>query len=145
MLLDRIINCKECGRIFQSNGLSKICPTCQRTDEENFKKVKEYIYDNPGATMIDIVQETGVSEEKVLRYLREGRLEISGGENALLFLQCERCGKGIRTGRFCDECSREMEKDLRGAYGLKSDSYSKKKEKTKMYIAEIRREIKNKR
>lgn len=133
-----IRNCKECGRVFQYNGLSKICPRCQQKDEENFKMVKEYIYDNPGATMIDITEDTGVPEEKVLRYLREGRLEISGGEETVFFLECERCGKGISTGRFCDECAREMEKNLKGALGKKSKS-DVSKSKTRMYTAEMKK------
>ena len=54
MLLDRIRNCKECGRIFQSNGLSKIVRHA-RKQMRRILKVKEYIYDS-GATMIDIVK-----------------------------------------------------------------------------------------
>ncbi|WZL73732.1 MerR family transcriptional regulator [Clostridiaceae bacterium 35-E11] len=110
-----IRNCKECGRLFQYTGYIKICPKCQREDEQNFRIVKEYIYDNAGATLTEVAEETGVVEDKILRYLREGRLEIAG-ENSALFLDCERCGKGIRSGRFCEDCANTMEKELKSGF-----------------------------
>jgi len=124
-------NCKECGRVFQSNGYTKICPRCQVDDEKNFVTVKEYIYDNPGVTMPEASQETGVSEDKILRYLREGRLEIIGHS---MLLDCERCGKSITTGRFCKACAQEIERGLKGSFERKE----KTKEKEKMYIAEMK-------
>ncbi|QEK11304.1 MerR family transcriptional regulator [Crassaminicella thermophila] len=128
-----IRNCKECGRIFQYTGISKICPKCRREDEKNFKIVKEYIYENQGATLTEVSEETGVPEDKILRYLREGKLEIVG-ENSALLLSCERCGKGIRTGRFCDACAQELKRELTS--GFKQPNKTKQTQKEKMYTAE---------
>lgn len=128
-----IRNCKECGRLFQYNGISKICPRCKRNDEENFKVVREYIYENEEATITEVAEETGVDEDKILRYLREGRLEIIG-DNSALILECERCGKGIKTGRFCDECAKELEKELKSGFTNTKERQDRKREK--MHTAE---------
>ncbi|TCO76473.1 TIGR03826 family flagellar region protein [Marinisporobacter balticus] len=128
-----IRNCKECGRLFQYNGFSKICTKCQRKREDDFKSVREYIYENKGATITEVSEETGVDEDKILQFLREGRLEITG-ENSALILECERCGKGIKTGRFCDACARELEKELKSGFTNTKEIKARKSEK--MYTAE---------
>ncbi|QZY54323.1 TIGR03826 family flagellar region protein [Crassaminicella profunda] len=131
-----IRNCKECGKLFQYNGISKICPRCRRKDEDAFKAVREYIYENTGATLTEVSEETGVDEDKILRFLREGRLEIIG-ENSALLLECERCGKAIRTGRFCDECAQELKNGLKDGFE-KVDRLKSKgdKQRERMYTAE---------
>ena len=40
--------------------------------------------------------------------LRESRLEIAEGSK--IFMHCERCGKEIRSGRFCEECAVKVRK-----------------------------------
>ncbi|WP_129597494.1 TIGR03826 family flagellar region protein [Anaerophilus nitritogenes] len=127
-----IRNCKECGRLFQYNGISKICSRCQRNDEDDFKIVKEYIYENKGASLVEVSEETGVEEDKILRYLRQGRLEIVG-DDATLFLECERCGTGIRTGRFCAKCAKELESELKSGF---SRPQAPRSSGEKMYTAE---------
>ncbi|ADQ41183.1 Flagellar operon protein YvyF [Caldicellulosiruptor acetigenus I77R1B] len=98
-------NCRRCGKIYLYDG-SPICPQCRKEEEEDFKKVKEYLYDHPGATLPEVSNATGVSPEKILRFLKEERLEIVGESN--IILECERCGKAIKTGRLCDECKKEV-------------------------------------
>ncbi len=46
--------------------------------------------------------------------MKEGRLEIRD-ENTNLLLACERCGKPIKSGRFCDRCIVEMKRELKSA------------------------------
>ncbi|MDK2919903.1 MAG: hypothetical protein PWQ37_2636 [Candidatus Petromonas sp.] len=133
-----IRNCKECGKLFQYDGISKLCYQCRRRDDEDFKKVKEYVYDHPGANITIVSEETEVSEDKILRYLREGKLEIVG-ESPGLVLDCERCGKAIRTGRYCEECSREIERGLKSGFDRFAKKREKFREKDKMYITEIKK------
>ena len=106
-------NCRSCGKIFAYIG-RPVCPTCHKKDEEDFKKVKEYMYDNPGASVVQISNDLEISVRKIKTYLREGRLEIIGDEGNML-LECEKCGKSIKTGRFCQECSEEIVKDITSA------------------------------
>ncbi|HEX2924830.1 MAG TPA: MerR family transcriptional regulator [Ruminiclostridium sp.] len=103
-------NCRRCGRMYNYIGGPPICQDCKNADEEVFKKVKDYLYDNPGATLSQVAIELEVSVEKIKMFLKEGRLEIT--EDSNIVLECERCGKSIRTGRFCRECQNEVSGDI---------------------------------
>lgn len=116
-------NCKKCGKMFNYIGGALVCQPCKDEDEKDFKRVKDYLYSNPGATMSEVSVALEVSVEKITRFLKEGRLEIVG-DSSNLILECESCGKSIRTGRFCDECSREVERDLRSTAKQMSESLS---------------------
>ncbi|WP_026895472.1 TIGR03826 family flagellar region protein [Clostridiisalibacter paucivorans] len=125
-------NCRKCGKIYQYDGF-KICPTCRKEDEIDFQKVKDYLYDNPNATIQMVSEETEVSEKKILRYLKEGRLELKDGSKNLI-LECERCGVSIKTGRFCDKCAVEIERELKSSISPKRDSHKAGNER--MHIAD---------
>ncbi|SHI61841.1 flagellar operon protein TIGR03826 [Geosporobacter subterraneus DSM 17957] len=131
-----IRNCIKCGRIFQYDGFNKKCDRCRKDEEEDFKKVKEYLYDNPGATITEVSEETGVEEDLILKYLRQGRLEITS-EGGSLVLDCERCGRAIRTGKFCDQCAEEMARELKGAF--KPKEKEKQTVVNKMFISDMRK------
>lgn len=118
-----IKNCARCGRMFQSEGGAKLCARCLDNDEEDFKIVREYVYDNPGANIPEVAESTGVAEEKILKFLRQGKLTLKDEQS--MVLDCERCGKPIKTGRFCDDCSREMSKDLRAAASKTAENIQK--------------------
>ena len=109
-----VINCKRCGKVFSYLGGQPLCPACRDKDEEDFKRVKEYLYENPGATLSEVSTALDISVERIKKYLRDGRLEIIG-EGGNVILECEKCGKSIKSGRFCDECERELANELRSA------------------------------
>lgn len=139
-------NCKRCGRIFNYLGSSPICATCKEDDEHDFQRVKKYLYENPRATISEVASELDISIEKIRKFLREERLEIVG-EGGLTGLECEKCGVSIKTGRFCDDCNkdlalgfsnaaRKIEQDVKGRDGsggfkylsriIKGDNQNKK-------------------
>lgn len=133
-----IKNCKECGKLFQYDGISKLCFKCRKKDDEDFRKVKEYLYENPKETITVVAEETEVSEDKILRYLREGKLEIVG-ENPGILLDCEACGKAIRTGRFCDQCAHDIEKGLKSGFEKHEKNRERKDaSKERMYITQMK-------
>lgn len=107
-------NCKRCGRIYNYIGGAPLCQACRDEDEVDFRRVKEYLYKYPGATMSIVSSELDVSVEKIKRFLKEGRLEIIGDEGNFV-LECESCGKAIRTGRFCDLCEKDLARGLQSA------------------------------
>jgi len=137
-----IRNCPRCGRIFTYIGRN-ICNSCIESEENEFKIVKEYIYDNPGATISEVSQETEVTVEKIMRFLREERLEIKS-ENSNLVLECERCGRSISSGRFCENCKEQMNKDFKKEFGLDKKAPAPipqvKTEKNRMYTAVRRKD-----
>ncbi len=97
-----IKNCKRCGKVFVYNGVD-LCPDCVREDEDDFKRVKEFLYQYPKSTILEIAEITGVDREKVWEFLREGKLELAE-KNSGIMLKCERCGEPINSGRFCNDC-----------------------------------------
>lgn len=106
-------NCKKCGRVFAAGFGEKICLECKEKEDEMFTVVKDYIYDHPHATVKEISQETEVEEETILRYLREGRIEVA--EDSLSLLTCEKCGKSIKSGKYCNECAAKLSNALNTA------------------------------
>lgn len=140
--MPEIRNCPRCGKIFSYTG-RPICNRCIETEENEFKIVKEYIYDHPGATIPEVSQETEVSVEKIMRFLREERLEIKS-ENSNLVLECERCGRAISSGRFCENCKGQISKDFRREFGLDRKAPAPRPqarpEKEKMYTATRRKD-----
>lgn len=109
-------NCAKCGRMFAAEPHQRFCSNCVENDDDVFKKVREYIYDNPSATVQDVSEALDVPEEKILKFLREGKLALRGDG---VGLECERCGKNIPTGRYCDQCAEEMKADFNKAFGVK--------------------------
>ena len=107
-------NCRRCGKIYNYIGGAPICPTCKQQDEEDFQKVKEYLYHNHGASVNQVSTDLDISVEKIRRYLKEGRLEITS-EDGNMILECENCGKSIKSGRFCPECEKQLESGFRSA------------------------------
>lgn len=137
-----IRNCKECGKLFQYDGVSKLCYRCRRKDDENFRAVKEFLYENPRETIIVVSEETGVSEDKILRYLREGKLEIVG-DNPGIMLNCEGCGKAIRTGRYCEKCAQDIERGLKSGFEKQErQKINKNSTNDRMYTSQLKKKRK---
>ncbi len=107
-------NCKKCGKMFTYVTGMPICRACKKEEEEEFKSIKEYLYENPGATLNQIASDLDVSVKRIKMYLREGRLEIIGNDEGNIVLECEKCGKSIKTGRYCELCERDIKKGLLG-------------------------------
>lgn len=108
-------NCKKCGRVFASFG-DKICPECKAAEDELFVTVKEYIYDHPHASIKEIAEETQVEEDTILRFLREGRIEVA--DDSLSTLTCEKCGAPVKSGRYCPECAKKLANSMNAAVAL---------------------------
>lgn len=104
-------NCPQCGRVFAYVGRN-LCPRCMDKEEEEFKLVRSYIREHPGATIMDTSEATEVDEQKILRFLRDGRL-VSRGLQASVTLECERCGQTIGEGRYCRTCLTELDRELK--------------------------------
>jgi RNA polymerase-binding transcription factor DksA len=73
--------------------------------DKAFAMIKEYLYSHENATIVDIVEGTGVAEKFVLQFLKDGRLNIESTENAL---ECEDCGRPIPSGRYCSSCREKL-------------------------------------
>lgn len=131
-------NCRKCGRIFNYIGGAQICYACRQMEEEDFQRIKKYLYENPGATITQVSTDLEVSIEKIKRFLREGRLEITGDDGNII-LECENCGKSIKSGRYCAECERNLTSVLKTAASqIRSDISSSQRTSTQSSIMKYR-------
>ena len=105
-----IRNCAKCKKLFQYLSGPLLCPACKDQDEKDFQKVKDYLKENPRASMTEVAETLEISVDRITRYLKEGRLEVAPG--SAITLECESCGAPITSGRFCNLCSGKLHNDL---------------------------------
>ena len=126
-------NCKHCNRLFQYQA-SKYCPSCVIELDQVFIKIREYIYDNPDSTVVEVSENTSISTEIIMEFLREGKLEL---KEATMLLECKSCGKSIKTGVMCKECLSRFETEMKKGLGKAKDNADKLRDSEKMYSAEF--------
>ena len=120
-------NCRECGKMFNYIAGMRICPTCTKKLDEKFAKVKTYIYENPGVGIKEVSDANDVSINLIKKWVREERLAFTAG--SAVGIDCERCGKTILSGRFCEECKKQVTKQLGSAYEKQKKAPVKKQDK----------------
>jgi hypothetical protein len=108
--MSELKNCINCHTSFVSVTESKICLKCLKEDDIIFKKIKDFLYDNPGATMLEVSSTFDISTKKIIKFLRDGRLEIIGDSNFIL--ECESCGRPIKTEYLCNDCQRILKNEF---------------------------------
>jgi flagellar operon protein (TIGR03826 family) len=118
--------CPRCGKLFAYSALP-VCNECLQKEEADFTKVRDYLRENPDSGLKETSEGAEVSENLIIKFLKEGRLIAT---NAFIgVLSCERCGKHINSGRFCDKCIVELKSGFyRGANdsdGLSSNKNGK--------------------
>jgi len=105
-------NCPKCGRLFVKNQFRDICEICYKEEEKLFEKVYNFLRkrENRTATLAQVVAATEVDETLIIKWIKKGRLQLVQFPN--LGYPCEKCGKLIREGRLCLECSEGIQKQL---------------------------------
>jgi flagellar operon protein (TIGR03826 family) len=103
-------NCPQCGKLYV-HSLRSLCPECLKKDEENFDRVRDFIYTNPQASLEEVSEETGVSTKNILEYLKEGRLMLRSN-NVNILLSCEVCDEPILSGKLCEKCSGKLKREF---------------------------------
>lgn len=128
-------NCPVCGRVFNYAGRN-LCPACARKEDEQYDTVADYLYRHPSATVNEVSEATGVDEQLILRFLREGRLQVSDGAAVGLF--CESCGAPIRTGRLCKRCAAQLARSVERLTTVpKSEAPPGRNERERLHIADL--------
>ena len=103
-------NCPICGRVFAYQGRD-ICNKCLEKEDNDYAVVRRYVREHPGASVSEVAEATEIDEDKILQFLRDGRL-ISRGLSYTTM--CERCGKTIPSGRFCETCLKKLGAEIKG-------------------------------
>ena len=78
-------NCKGCGRLFNYMGGAPLCDGCRKKFEQKFQEVKQYLDENPNASVNQVSEDNDVSVKQIKQW-----------------------GRPIRTGRFCEKCKAAM-------------------------------------
>ncbi len=106
-------NCRGCGKLFNYVSGPFMCPSCREKMEEKFQEVKKYIQENPGSNVASTAEACEVDPNQIRQWIREERLEFASGASEI---SCEKCGKPIPSGRFCDQCKASMVNSLNNVY-----------------------------
>lgn len=115
MLKDRPVSCSKCNASLYYKGSGRyVCSECEHEEYDDFGKVKKFLDKNGPTPSNIIMEETGVSLEKLDAMLRNGQVEIP--ENSSFYIKCEGCGCSIRYGRFCPDCVRKTVNGLQHAF-----------------------------
>ncbi len=111
----QLTNCPGCGKLIVPSNFRDVCDNCFRFEEEEFKKVTTFlrVRENRSATMPQICEGTGVTEELLLRFVKQRRFATGAFPNIGYY--CERCGAVIQEGRLCRSCSSEIHEGLKKA------------------------------
>lgn len=106
-----LANCSRCGTVFVKS-IRDICQECYKKEEADFQIVYEFLKQqkNRQATITEIVEETEVAEELIIKFVKDKRLTPK--DFPMLAYPCERCGKDIRRGKICSTCTDELKQDL---------------------------------
>ena len=96
-------NCKRCNKVFLYSAGLPICPACMDEDERMFKEVSAYLREYPGTPLSVVSDELNISYEKIMKYVREGRLQVLSSNGDYVRF-CEKCGATISKGKFCADC-----------------------------------------
>ncbi|MCK4720175.1 MerR family transcriptional regulator [bacterium] len=126
-------NCERCGKAYTSSS-SRICPDCIDQDEVDFRKVRDFVKGNPKMSIDDISEATEVDKARILDFLKMGRLELVDITNPPL--ECERCGKPISMGQYCNICKQDIADTFRSSSPSSETPSMKKKSFKERYRGE---------
>lgn len=106
--------CKNCAMVFQYMGSGdELCSACRKQEDKDLVTVQDYIGQKPQAKAEEIVENTGVSEDSIVRMVKNGRLQLDSVFKPTL--TCRMCGLSIESGRYCADCERKMAHGFGGA------------------------------
>ncbi len=107
-----LTNCPKCGSIYVKNKFRDVCDACYKEEEKQFDAVYKFlrVRENRAATIPRVVEETGIDEDLLLKFIRTGRLKVTAFPN--LGYPCDKCGTLIKKGKLCEDCADELRAEL---------------------------------
>lgn len=105
-----VVNCRKCGKLFNYVTGPYICPMCREKTEKKFQEVKKYIQTHPGCSMQMVCEDCEVDPGQIQTWIRQERLQFA--DDSPIKVSCEKCGRMIGSGRFCEKCKSEMSRKL---------------------------------
>ncbi|WP_044896016.1 TIGR03826 family flagellar region protein [Bacillus alveayuensis] len=110
--MGELANCSKCHALFIKTKFRDICDACYKEEEKAFETVYNFLRkrENRTATLTEVVKGTGVSEELILKFIRQRRIQLTHYPN--LGYSCEKCGTIIREGKLCENCTMELKREI---------------------------------
>ena len=108
----KVKNCPRCGRIFSPTPTAPFCRDCMIKEKEMELKVLQYVRDNPGVSMQDVMEATGASESLMKRMISEG-LFRNINNSVSFYYPCTGCGRPIQHGVYCADCVGKLRKEVK--------------------------------
>ncbi|MRH41967.1 hypothetical protein GH741_04670 [Aquibacillus halophilus] len=132
--MGELANCPRCNDLFVK-GVRDFCQQCFKEEEHAFQTVYDFIKQrkNRQATVLQIVDATGIDEQFILKFVKEKRLRASQFPN--LNYPCEKCGKGIDEGVLCKDCSSELVGDLQKQEEIDQVAEKNKQKESHTYVS----------
>jgi predicted amidophosphoribosyltransferase len=96
----------RCKKLYTSGTLN-LCTACAKELDECVRTIGAYLDEHPRANIKTISEETEVSERDIQYLLRTERLQLVNTG-----LVCDKCGTPINSGRYCNKCRADMEKEF---------------------------------
>ncbi|MCA1064475.1 hypothetical protein QTG56_22965 (plasmid) [Rossellomorea sp. AcN35-11] len=104
----RVINCNNCGKLFNTLG-RLICLDCKKEEDEVAYEVRKYLKKNPDASANDVCEEVDVSMDFLSKLIDENRIIMKRRESPI---SCQICGQQISRARICSECANQLSEGL---------------------------------
>jgi flagellar operon protein (TIGR03826 family) len=130
--MGELSNCPNCNALFVKTEINDVCRDCYKEEEALFQKVYEFIRkkENRTATMQEVEDGTGVEQELISKWIRNGKLKVAGMQN--LGYKCEKCGTLIKLGKLCEPCKKGIQNELTK---LDQEEEKKKSQKRATYFS----------
>ncbi len=121
--------CKKCRRLFNYVMGPSFCPECREKEEDKFQDVKKYVQEHGRSSMQEVAEACDVTMKQIQQWIRDDRLMLA--DDSPLGIECERCGRMIRGGKYCPECSNDLAAKFQSAMGNPLATEVVKKQETK--------------
>ena len=103
--------CENCGKLFSSVHGEKLCPSCNAVEQAAKDKMKEYLRDNPKASLKEAADATGAPADTLKRMSMEViSAKLSSNKAIDSAHPCANCGTMIKSGTYCPACNAELQK-----------------------------------
>lgn len=77
--------CPECGHSLEYRGLGEyFCSGCNKMVYDDYGKVRRFVEEYPGATVMQIAQATGVDKSKIRMMVQQEKFVINGSSGGSL-------------------------------------------------------------
>jgi len=101
-------SCKVCGRIFNASKPG-VCQKCRVKENDALTLVTDSLRDEPGQSVEELSENTGVDEKLIMKFIREGKI---ASDTIIGTVPCGRCGKPAQSlaVRLCSKCLADLQK-----------------------------------